>query len=69
MQRRNASDFATHFGRGFEREAASQQHGGSSDSGGTITLVNQIVINDRVVQETINTINRLEQSGRGAIKR
>ena len=64
--RQSARDFSNSFGLGFERarRASTPMH----SSGEPITIVNQFVVDGRVVKEWSNFVNKMEQSGRVRIR-
>lgn len=63
--RQSARDFSDSFGRGFER---AQARVASTDDHGPTTIINQIVVDDNVVSEQVNVINRMLQTGEVAFR-
>ena len=61
-QRQSARDFSNSYGMGVERAERANTHYRSS--GGDTTIVNQMVIDGRVVKEWSNLVNKMQQSGR-----
>ena len=66
IRRQNATDFSESFARGAQRAVAARGPSGEEQE---ITVVTQLVMNDRTVQEVTRTVNRLEQSGRAQLRR
>ena len=64
--RQSARDFSNSFGRGYER---AQARVASSGDQAPIIIENQIVLNDRTVQEFVNEINTQTQEGRLSLVR
>ena len=61
-QRQSARDFSNSYGMGVQRAERANTHYRSS--GGDTTIVNQMVIDGRVVKEWSNLVNKMQQSGR-----